>query len=156
MSAAKLGFAAKAYRLTTGSRAAWPASGAPSNLTEVSNVRDVGISLEKGEADTTTRATTGWEVVTGTLKKGPLEFEMVYDPSDSHMTALLTAFLTNITVAMAFLDADKVTVGTQGIWADWEVLKFEKMEPLNGAQMVKVGIKPGYSAIPPAWVTVGA
>jgi len=154
MAAAKMGFNAKAYRLSTGTRAAWPGTGAPSNLAEVSNIKDVTIPIEKTEVDATTRASGGWEIVAGALRKAGIDLECVWDTSDTHVAALITALLGNTTVAMAFLDGDKATVGTQGIWADLEVLKMEKMEPINGIQMVKFNVKAGYSAVPPAWVTV--
>lgn len=152
----KLGLEAKVYRLTTGTRAAWPASGAPSNLSEITNVRDVTVSLTKSEADVTTRGSGGFRLTRGALKDASVSFEMVWDPADTHFAALQTAFFANTSVALAFLDGSSATVGSQGLWADFEVMEFEKSEPLEGAQMVSVTLKTTYSAVAPEWADVGS
>jgi len=151
---AKLGMQAKLYRLSTGLRGAWPVSGAPANLLELGNVKDVTLNLETGEADVTTRANNGWKATIATLKEGSLEFEAIWDTSDAGFGALKDAYFNNTPIAMAILDGAKDVVGSQGLWADFSVTNLTREEPLEDAIKAKVTLKPTYSAIPPAWVTV--
>lgn len=160
--AAKLGLNAKAYRLTTGSRATWGtadangmnAAAAPSNLDEITNAKDVKLSLEKGSADVSVRGNNGWAAKLGTLKDASVEISMVYDPADTDYLALMAAWLNNTTLACAILSGDKATSGTQGLWADFEVTKFDKDEPLTEGQMITFTLQPGLSTVAPQWVKV--
>ena len=72
-----LGLDAKLFRGTAGSRA----------TTEVTNVKDLTLNLESGEADVTTRATKGWKASAATLKEASLEFTILYDTEDADFTA---------------------------------------------------------------------
>jgi hypothetical protein len=74
--AIRLGLQCKAY-IKRGSPTAWH---------EVGNLRNVTLSLEKGEADITTRAANGWKLTVGTLKEGSVETEMVWDGDDPGFT----------------------------------------------------------------------
>ena len=160
--AIKLGMNGKMYYLGTGSRATWGTANvdgihegaAPAGLTEMGNVRDVTLNLEEGEADVTTRANNGWRATEPTLKEGSVEFEMAYDTADAGFTKILGAWLNRTVIAMAILDADKDTVGTMGLWADFKVISFTKGEPLEEGQTVSVTIKPAYSIVAPEWVEV--
>jgi hypothetical protein len=162
--AAKLGLAAKLYRLTTGTRATWGTADAngfnsgptPSNMEEVANVRDLTITLDKGEADASTRGNNGWRARLATLKDGGMEWQMVYDPADTDVIAFMKAWVGNSTIALAALDGSNATVGTMGLWADFDVFRFEKGEELENVQMVTVGVKPAYSAVAPEWIIVTA
>lgn len=151
---AKLGMQAKLYRLSSGVRAAWPASGAPANLVEIGNVKDLTLNLETGEADITTRQNGGWKATIATLKEGSIEFESVWDTSDGGFAALKDAFLNNTSIALAILDGSKDVVGSEGLWADFSVTNLTREEPLAEAILAKVTLKPTYSAVPPAWVVV--
>ena len=156
-----LGFNAKLYR-ATGARSTWgakvngAATGAAPTLDEVANVKDVTVPIEKVQADVTTRKAGGDKVTKGTLRDVSIEFDMVNDPLDADLDAIQTAFLTDVTIPLAFLDGDKATPGTEGLWADFEVVKFERGEELENAQMIKIGVKPGWSNVAPEWVRVGA
>ena len=153
--AVKLGMACKLYRQTSGTRAAWPGSGSAPDLTEVANVKDVTLNLETGDADVTTRANNGWRAKVGTLKDGSVEFEMIWDTEDEGFAAMQAAFFNNTSIAIAVLDGDASTAGTQGLWADFSVTNFSREEPLEDAVKAKVTIKPTYSAVGAEWVTVG-
>ena len=72
----KLGLDAKLYFCVAG------IGGSPT-WTELTNVKNVTLSLQKGEADVTTRANSGWKATAGTLKEGSIEFEMVWDTADA-------------------------------------------------------------------------
>jgi hypothetical protein len=161
---APLGLSAKLYRLTTGTRATWGAADAnllhagpaPANLEEIGNVRDLTITLDKGEADVTTRANLGWRANKATLKDGGIEWQMVYDETDTDVLALLKSWIGGTSIALAALSGASTVVGVTGLWADFEVFKFEKGEELENAQMVSVGVKPTYSLVAPEWVKVTA
>ena len=149
-----IGFDAKLYYLTTGTRATWPGSGAPANLDEVPNVRDLTLNLSKTEADVTTRGGAGWRQIIAALKDASVEFEMVYDNADADFTAFQDSFINNTVIPCAVLDGGSATAGTQGLWADFMVTGFEQQQPLDGAVMVRVTIKPTYSSVAPEWITV--
>jgi hypothetical protein len=157
-----LGKNAKLYRLTTGSRASWGSTNsegftsgaAPSNLSEVGNVRDLDMPMTKTLADITTRANNGWIAQVGTLKNGDVTFQMMYDSTDTHFVALWAAFINDSTVALAVLDGDKATTGTRGFWADFIVSTFGKTENLVEGQMVDVTLTPGPSSVAPQIVVV--
>jgi len=55
---------------------------------ELTNVKDVTLNLEKGEADVTVRANQGWRATAATLKEGSVEFEMAWDTDDAGFTAI--------------------------------------------------------------------
>src|SRR5512146_2031330 len=107
----KLGLDAKLYYCAAG-------IGGTPEWTELTNVKNVTLSLQKGEADVTTRANNGWKATAGTLKEGSIEFEMVWDTEDAGFTAIQTAYFTNGTIGLAAMDGDVETVGSQGLWAD--------------------------------------
>jgi hypothetical protein len=152
--AAKLGMSCKLYRQTTGTRAAWPGSGAAPNLEEITNARDVTLNLEKGEADVTTRGNNGWRAMKSTLKDGSVEFEMVWDTSDDGFSALKDAFFNGTSIALAILDGASDTAGTEGLWADFEVMNFSRSEPLEEAVKANVTVKPTYSSVAAEWAVV--
>jgi len=149
-----LGFDAKMYRQTSGTRAAWPGTGAAPNLDLISNVRDVTVTLDKTEADVTTRGGDGWRQTIAALKELTVEWEMVYDTTDADFLAVLASFTGNTTIALAVLDGGSTTVGTKGFWADFMISGAEKSEPLEGAQTIKFTAKSTYSAVAPAFITV--
>ena len=71
-----LGMNAKLYHGTAGN----PAS------TEMTNVRNVTLNLEAGEADVTPRANRGWRATAPTQPESSVDFEMVWDPADAGFT----------------------------------------------------------------------
>ena len=136
-----LGLNAKLFRGTAGVKAA----------TEMTNVKDVTLSLESGDADVTTRATQGWRASVATLKEGSLEFEMNYDTEDADFTAIQAAFLAN--TALAFFVSDG---SGNGLDADFSITAFNIEQPLEEAMTVSVTAKPTASTRAPSWVTAGA
>ncbi len=152
----KLGMNGKLYYLAMGTRAAWPATGAPSNLTEIDIVGDVTLNLSAGEANINFRGNAGYRATVATLKEASVEFTMVYDTSKATFTALRDAFLNGTTIALAVLDGDKDTDGTQGFWADFTVLNFPRGEAMEEAMAINVTVKPTYSDVDPEWVTVSS
>jgi hypothetical protein len=124
--------------------------------TEIGNVKDVTLNLQKAEADVTTRGNNGWKATVGTLKDGSVEFNMIWDTTDAAFNAFQEAYFDNTVIGVAVMDGDIETNGSQGLWADMMVTDFTRSEPLEDAITVKVTVKPTYSANPADWVTIGA
>ncbi|MCC7408659.1 MAG: hypothetical protein IT442_13980 [Phycisphaeraceae bacterium] len=122
-----LGMNAKLYFGAAGTTAA----------TEMTNVRNVTLTLEAGEADVTTRANQGWRATAPTLRECTCEFEMVWDPADAGFTAIKDAFLAAGTVALKILDK----AGGQGPDGDFSITSFSRGEQLEEAITVSVTAK---------------
>lgn len=142
----KLGMKAKMYHGVAGAQAD----------TELTNVRDVTLNLEKGEADVTTRGNEGWRATVGTLKSGSVEFEMVWDPGDAGFTAIKDAYFDDTAIALLILDGDVSEAGSEGLDADFSVTNFTRNEPLEEGITVSVTVKPTYSNRAPSWYVVPA
>ena len=136
--AIKLGLNAKMYYGVAGSSA----------TTELTNCQDVTLTLEKGEADVTTRAAAGWRQTVGTLKEGSIEFKMVWDTEDAGFVAIKNAYFNDTPIALKILDAE----GGSGLDADFSITKLTREEPLEQALTASVTAKPTYSTRAPAWV----
>jgi hypothetical protein len=109
--------------------------------TEVTNVKDVTLNVEMGEADVTTRATNGWRAIVSTLATGSIEFAMVHDPTDGGFTAIQTAFFARTSIEFAVLDGDISLSGSQGLRATMGVFNFSRSENLEEAVMENVSLK---------------
>lgn len=142
----RLGMQAKLYRNSgTHATPVWA---------ELTNVKDVTLNMEAGEADVTTRGNSGWKATIATLRNGSVEFEMVWDTSDPGFTAIQGAFFNNTSLEFAVMDGDITQTGTQGLRATMSVTNFSRKESLEEAITVSVTIKPTYSTNAPVWMTV--
>ena len=142
----RLGRDAKLYRNTaTPGTPVW---------NEITNVKDVTLNLEAGEADVTTRGNAGWRATVGTLKDGSIEFEMVWDSANDDFTAIRDAFLHRGAVEFAVMDGDMATAGSQGLRAICMITNFSRNEALEEAITVSVTAKPTYAVVPPSWMVV--
>ncbi len=108
---------------------------------EITNVKDVTLNLEAGEADVTTRANGGWRGTAATLRDCTVEFEMLYEPGNTQYEAMKTAFLSSGTVALAALTGEKATSGSEGPRGDFSITNFSRSEPLEEGVMVSVTAK---------------
>jgi hypothetical protein len=142
----RLGLDAKLYRNT--------ATPAAPTWAEMKNVKDLTLSLEASEADVTTRGNAGWRATLAALKDASIEFEMVWDTSDVHFTAIKDAFFGNTSAEFAVMDGDITVAGSQGLRAVMSITNFSRSEPLEEAISVSVTAKPTYAATPPTWMTV--
>ncbi len=144
----KLGLDAKLYRNTgTYDTPTW---------VEMTNVKDLTLNLESGEADVTTRANNGWRATVATLKDGSIEFEMVWDTEDAGFTAIKGAWFANTSIEFAIMDGGITDAGSQGLRATFSITKFSRNEPLEEALTVSVTAKPTYAEHAPEWMTVGS
>ena len=115
--------------------------------TEVKNVKDLTLSMESGEADVTTRATSGWKASIATLKEASLEFGILYDTEDADFTAFRDAYFGNTPLALFVTDGNG-----SGLDADWSITGFSVEQPLEEALTVSVTATPTASTRAPAWV----
>ena len=120
---------------------------------EMTNVRDLTLNLEKGEADVTTRGNNGWRAIKATLKESSIEFEMVWDTADASFSAIFGAWMNNEDLELAVMDGDIEEPGAQGLRATFTVITCSRSEPLEEAMTASVTIKPGYAPEhPPEWL----
>ena len=137
--AIKLGLDAKLFRGTAGTQ----------GTTEVTNVKDVSLSLESGEADVTTRKAKGWKLSVATLKEASLEITILYDTEDEDFLAFKEAYFSNTPLSLFVTDGDTTA---HGLDADFSVTGFTVDQPLEEAVTVKVTAKPTASDRAPVWV----
>lgn len=140
-----LGFNGKLYR-NSGSYASpvWD---------EITNVGDITMTDEAGQADIGIRAMNGFQIAVAGLRKIGWEWTSVYDPADADQTALRTAYAARTPVEFLILDQANGTAGSQGIRVTCMLTKFARQEKLGDAMMVDVGIVPTYAANAPAAYT---
>ena len=122
----------------------------------LSNLKDLTIDLQSGEADVTTRAANGWRLKVATLKEASIEGEMLWDTADGGFTALKNAFFTNSLIGILALDGPITVANNEGLKADCNVLSFTRDEKLEDALTVKIKLTPTVSTQPPQWVRTQA
>ena len=132
-----IGINAKLFRGVAGTTAA----------TEMKNVKDVNLDLDKVEIDVTTRKSGGWRDYVAGLKDASLEFDMKYDTADANYKAMLQAYLNNTAVALFVSDGEG-----NGMDADWVISKFSVPQELEDAVKVSVSAKPSCEIRNPVWV----
>ena len=137
--AIQLGLDAKLFRGTAGTQ----------GTIEVTNVKDVSLSLESGEADVTTRKAKGWKLSVATLKEASLEITILYDTEDEDFLAFKEAYFSNTPISLFVTDGDTTA---HGLDADFSVTGFTVDQPLEEAVTVKVTAKPTASDRAPVWV----
>ena len=137
--AIKLGLDAKLFRGVAGTQ----------GTIEVTNVKDVSLSLESGEADVTTRKAKGWKLSVATLKEASLEITILYDTEDEDFIAFKEAYFSNTPISLFVTDGDTTA---HGLDADFSVTGFTVDQPLEEAVTVKVTAKPTASDRAPIWV----
>ena len=124
---------------------------------EITNVRDLSLNLEKSDADVTTRGANGWKQIITALKDGTVEFEMIYDKTDTVGFAVLqAAFFAGTQVWCQVMDSVKgATVpDADGLQALMEVASIGQTQNLEDAQKVSISLKPAHAPNnPPEWIT---
>ena len=132
----KLGLDAKIFHGAAGAKA----------TSEMTNVTDVTLNLETGEADITTSAAEGWRITAATLKEASVEFEMIWDTADSGFAAIKEAYFSAQPLALFVSDGNE-----NGLDADFVVTSFSRSEPLEEALTVSVTCKPTLVNRAPTW-----
>jgi len=123
--------------------------------TEITLVKDVTLNLEKDEIDLTTRASGGFKEAADGLIDASVDFNHLWDASDTAFTALQTAFFNKTAEEFLVLDGSSATTGNQGLRATCMILSFTRNEALGEALTVDISIKPVKNTdAAPAWYTV--
>lgn len=117
------------------------AAGALTALDEATNVKDVTLNLDAGEADVTTRGNSGWRATIATLKDCSVDFEMLWLPADPAFAAIRDAYLTNGLIELAVLTGGKTVSGSEGIKGSFSISSFSRSEPLEEGVSVSVTAK---------------
>jgi hypothetical protein len=142
----KLGLNAKTYRNSgTGSTPAW---------TEITNIRDLTLTDAMSEADVTRRASGGYRETVPTLREASIDFDMVNIAGDADMAAISTAYSTRALIEVAVMDGGITVPGSRGLRATCSVLKFERTQELENAQMISVTLKPSPATAPPTEMVI--
>lgn len=149
-----LGLDTKAYYGVGGAASAeLPTPPAGDEWLELTNVKDLSISLETATDDVSTRGGNGWRQTVATLKDGTTEFDMVYDTTDTGFIAIKDAFfnVADRIIGFYFADGDETTTGTEGLMADFMVTGWGVTQNLEESAKVNVTVQPTFSAFVPAW-----
>lgn len=120
---------------------------------EVTIARDVTLSRTKGEADVSNRGSR-FKKRKATLIDAGVTTEFVWDTENTQFQAFQEAFDNDTPIECLVLDGDVEVAGSQGLRANMDVFKFDRSEPLEGAVMASIELKPTYdTANEPAWFT---
>jgi len=121
----------------------------------ITNVANAKVSLEANEAEATTRAGAGFNIKEPGLFDLSVEFDAIYDATDTVLMAIRAAALARTPIEIFALDGLVVTTGSLGVRFIGKFFGFSKDESLG--EMTKVTplkIVPCLSATAPASCTV--
>ena len=104
--------------------------------TEIKNCKDLTVSLEKAEADATTRDNNGWRATVGTLKDASIEFTVLNKDGDTAFTTLQALFMSGDPCDVEISDAG----GTLTLTC--EVMQFNVNQNLEEVISADVTLKP--------------
>lgn len=107
---------------------------------EITNCKDLTVSLEKAEADASTRGNNGWRATVGTLKDASIEFTVLNKPGDDAFTTLQGLFMTGDPCDVEISDAGGTLVLT------CEVMTFNVTQNLEDVVQADVTLKPTQAA----------
>jgi len=116
----------------------------------VSIARDVSLNMERKAGDTSKRGGGGHaSELVGNSDTG-VEFEVIYDPTDTQFIALQAAYMAKTVVEFAIANGTIATTGTNYLRAHFQLHKFSRTEPLDDASKVSCMIKvaPNANATP--------
>lgn len=107
----------------------------------VSNCRDLTLTLEKAEADATTRDNNGWRATVGTLKDASVEFTVLNKQGDTWFATLQGLYMSGEPCDVEISDAGGTLVLT------CEVMQFNIGQNLEDVISAEVTLKPTQSSI---------
>lgn len=121
--------------------------------TEIPNVKDLTLGMDKGDVDITTRASGGFVERVDGLIDATIDFQMLWDTADANFTAMQTAYFAKTAIEFLVLDGVDTASGSQGLRATCMIKTFTRTETLGEALMVDVQVLPTAAANAPAWYT---
>lgn len=122
----------------------WGTAGATA-ATELDIVGDVNLKMSKGEATTTFRRSR-FKLTKTTLVEASIGFQIPWLESEPAFAAMFDAFVNGTPLAFKILAADD---GDYGMDADFEVVKFDEGQPIEGGITADIEIKPTYAGNSP-------
>lgn len=117
------------------------------NWIELKKVRDLTTTWEKDEVDLSCRGSR-WKMVGGRMKSVALEFDLLYDDTDTGFIALRTAWWNDQLIGLRAL----ASTGGKGYQGDFEVMSWNRGEPLGDKLTVSITAKGGFSETEPSVV----
>lgn len=122
--------------------------------TEILPIKDLTLPQTDDDAESSSREGGGSKESEPGLRDNGVEYDMVYNQSDSAFAAHQTAYLARTTIELLVLDGLQSTSGSQGLRVTTKVSKFTRKEDLGGVVMTEVSAKPAKNAnAAPAWYT---
>lgn len=117
-------------------------------MTELTNVRDVVLTMDAALADMSTRAGNGWRQEAAALKTASVEGTSIWDSSDAGLAVLHAAFFGNLVIGAQVLDDNG-----EGLEGDFIVASFTRNEQLEEGMTIDFTLKPAPGENAPAWAT---
>ena len=112
---------------------------------ECDDVRDLTGPDSLGEADVSIRGN-GLKLSEATLREMSFEWDMVHDPANAAFVFFHNAYVTKAKVEILLADGDIETPGTKYLRIEVKLFKFDRSEPLEGANIRSVVAKPCWKA----------
>lgn len=107
---------------------------------EIKNCKDLTVSLEKAEADASTRDNNGWRATVGTLKDASIEFTVLNKVGDTAFATIQTLFMSGDPCDVEISDAGGTLLLT------CEVMQFNVNQNLEEVIAADVTLKPTQSS----------
>ncbi|MCP4784090.1 MAG: hypothetical protein GY894_03895 [Planctomycetes bacterium] len=107
---------------------------------EIKNCKDLTVTLEKAEADASTRDNNGWRATVGTLKDASIEFTVLNKDGDTSFALLQGLFMSGDPCNVGISDAG----GSLAL--SCEVMQFNVNQNLEEVISADVTLKPTQSA----------
>jgi len=121
-------------------------------------VKDNTLTQEAGEIDVSTRDSL-YELYAGGMISATVEFQLQFDDgveATADREALRAAFHSRTPIELAILDDDIDTAGSEGLHADFAVLRFTRNEALKESVVYDISLRPTLSENEPEWLKVEA
>ena len=124
-----------------GSHAAWPATGAPTGLTEIKEIGDTSYTRRRARSERRNRSSLFAGVHLGSYDV--IEISFNYEPqsqanSDAVFAALEAAYEAETILSIAYVDGTQTTANTHGIWGEFVVADMSRTDPLDAESTVSV------------------
>lgn len=139
--AEKLGWECKAYHSPTDLDGDSNTPATLADWDEITKARDVAIDQSDDEVDATSRANSGDKATLQGLRDRSISFDILWDTDDTDLVALKTAYLARNTIAMAFMDGDIETGGSEGLCGNFSITEFNRGEGLADAVAANITVK---------------
>lgn len=136
----KQGYSGKAYKASAALADALAATATAATWTEWTGIISVNEGGGATSVDATTRANSGYKQTDVVLIDVAFDIEIFWDPSDTILVALQTAYHARTEVAMAFMDGAIATTGSNGRVSNFKVTKFLRDEPIDGLMMCHISV----------------